>query len=258
MTRALVTGATAGIGLTFARHLARDGHDLVLVARDAVRLGQVAAELRAAHGVEVEVLAADLVQRPQLERVAERLRADRRPVDLLVNNAGFGVNQRFVGGDLEAEERMLAVLCTAVLVLSHAAAGGMVRRGHGAIVTVSSMASFFSLGTYSAAKAWATVFSEGLAGELRGSGVVVTALCPGYVHTEFHARAGIPESSIPGWLWLDADAVVATGLRDVRRGRAVSVPDVRYRVGAALAGVLPRPVVRAVSGRMSERRHRAT
>jgi len=251
---ALVTGATAGIGNAFARALAARGTDLVLVARDGVRLGGVAEQLHREHGVEVEVMAADLTLRPELHRVADRLRDPARPVDLLVNNAGFPTRQPFVGGDLAAEERMLDVLVRAVLVLSSAALPGMVQRRRGALVTVSSVAGFLPSGTYSAAKAWATTFTLSLAAELTGTGVTATALCPGYVRTEFHGRAGIRVGGLPAFAWLDADELVAACLADVARGRSLSVPSLRYRVAVTAARHLPLGTVQWFArGRMRRR-----
>jgi short-subunit dehydrogenase len=255
-TTALVTGATAGIGNAFARALASGGTSLVLVARDASRLAAVAQELRNRHHVDVEVIAADLADRAQLERVADRLRDDARPVDLLVNNAGFTVRQWFVGGDLEAEERMLDVLARAVLVLTSAAAPGMVRRRRGALVTVSSVASFMPAGTYSAAKAWATTFTMSLAAELAGTGVTATALCPGYVHTEFHDRAGIRMARLPEFAWLDADEVVAACLRDVARVRSLSVPSLRYRLAVVAIRHAPLRLVEWFARGRMRRRYR--
>jgi len=237
MATALVTGATAGIGKAFAQRLAAGGHGLVLVARDVERLEGLAESLRIAHGVPVEVLPADLSDPEALERVAQRLRDDAPPVDLLVNNAGFSVRGSFVGGDLAAELRMLDVLVRAVLVLSHAAAPGMVARGRGALLPG---------GTYSAAKAWATTFTTSLALELQGTGVTATALCPGYVRTEFHDRAGLDMSSLPGWAWLDADRLVRDCLADVRRGRSVSVPSRRYSAVVMLLRHLPAGALPAV------------
>jgi uncharacterized protein len=254
---ALVTGATSGLGLAFARRLAADGNDLVLVARDVPRLDEVAGELRSAYGRRVEVLPADLADRAQLQRVADRVADAARPVDLLVNNAGFGLGHGFVDGPLDDEERMLDVLVRAVLVLSHAAAAPMRDRGHGAIVNVSSVSGFVVMGSYSAAKAWVTTFSEGLANELGRHGVQVTALCPGFVHTQFHDRARMRMSQMPGPAWLDADDVVDACLADVRRGRVVSVPSLRYKAVVTLARLVPRPVVRRVTGAISRSRARA-
>jgi short-subunit dehydrogenase len=251
---ALVTGATAGIGNAFARALAARGANLVLVARDTARLEAVAGELRAGHGVDVEVLGADLADREQLEQVAVRLRDEARPVDMLVSNAGFGLKQRFVGGDLASEERALDVMARAVLVLSSAALPGMVDRGRGALVTVSSVAGFMPSGTYSAVKAWATTFTMSLAGELAGTGVTATALCPGFTHTEFHGRAGIRMGRVPEIVWLDADELVAACLADVERGRSLSVPGLQYKLAVTAMRHLPLPVVSWFSrGRMRRR-----
>src|SRR6478735_4646008 len=243
---ALVTGAAAGLGSEFAWQLATARHDLVLVDRDAGRLDRLAGQLRAVAGVEVEVLVADLSVRSDVERVAERLRSAERPVGLLVNNAGAAPGQRFVGGTLGREEDVNAVMVRAVLVLSHAAVGQMTARGHGAILNVASVAALITLGTYSAHKAWIRTFTEGLAVELRGTGVTATVVCPGFVHTEFHDRAGIDMSWLPEIAWLRADDVVATALADVRRGVVISTPSLRYRLGSGAARAMPRSVVRAI------------
>ena len=255
MGTALITGATSGIGLAFARTLARRGHDLVLVARDRERLDVVAAELRG-HRVEVEVLAADLADRSQMAMVEERLRA--KPVEILVNNAGFGVPQRFSTGDLDAEQQMLDVLVTAVMRLTHAALPGMVARGSGAVLNVSSVAGWITGGTYSAAKAWVTVFSESLSIELAGTGVHVTAVCPGYTHTEFHQRASMEMDSVPEWMWLDTQDVVDRALVDVRKGRPVSVAGTQYKALSLAAQYLPRPLVRAIGSRRAGGQARAS
>jgi uncharacterized protein len=254
MSTALVTGATAGIGLAFARRLAADGHDLVLVARGAERLGQVSGELSTAYGRQVETISADLTVRGEVQRVADRLADTARPVDLLVNNAGFALGRTFLGADLADEERLLDIHCRAVLVLTHAAAGAMRERGHGTIVNVSSVAGFSAMGTYSAAKAWTTTFSESLATQLAPYGITVTAVCPGFVHTEFHGRAGINMSKMPEIGWLDADDVVDEALRDVGKGRPVSVPSKRFKVVVMASRHLPRPLVRKVSGALQRRR----
>lgn len=253
MGTALVTGATAGLGLEFAWHLATARHDLVLVARTTERLDQVAGQIRAAAGVQVEVLTADLSDPDDVARVAERLAVtgdepgeDRRPVGLLVNNAGFATGQRFVGGDLDAELDAVDVMVRAVVQLSHAAVGQMTARGRGAVLNVASVAALTAGGTYAAAKAYVRSFTEGLAVELRGSGVTATVVCPGYTHTEFHDRAGLSMSGLPGTAWLDAPFVVAQALADVRRGVVISTPSVRYKAASALLRVLPRSAVRAV------------
>jgi short-subunit dehydrogenase len=256
MGTALVTGGSVGIGRAFAQRLAKDGYDLVLVARSKDRLEEVASELRSRYGVEVEVLAADLGQRPDMQRVADRLAEAQRPVDVLVNNAGFGLRKSFLGSDVEDQEQMLEVLCRAVLVLSHAAGRAMSDRGKGSIINVSSVAGFAAMGTYSAAKAWVTTFSEVLAGELRGKGVRVMALCPGFVRTEFHQRASINMSALPNALWLDADTLVDDAMADLARGRVISVPSLPYKVLSLAARYTPRPLVRALSGDLRKRRGR--
>ena len=242
---ALVTGATAGIGLTFARQLAAQGYDLVLVARDKTRLDEVAAELTTAHGVQTEVLPADLSDRAQLETVEARV-ADRvRPIDLLVNNAGFGLKDRFLDNTADAEEQMLDVLVVAVLRLSHAALGAMSERGHGGIINVSSVAAFLPRGTYSAAKAWVNSFSEWAANEYAGRGVHVMALCPGFTKTEFHERMGLDAAhgSAPSWMWLDVEDLVATALKDFGRKRVVSVPSAQYTADVGITRAIPRGVL---------------
>lgn len=239
MPTALITGPTSGIGNAFARRLAADGWDLVLVARDSVRLERVAAELRTAHGIEVEVLPADLAAAPARATVAERLAEDERPIDLLINNAAYAPKDRLLSTEFDAEDAVLAVLVRAVLQLSHAAARAMVARGHGGIINVSSVACFAPRGTYSAAKAWVTNFSESLAAELRETGVKVLVTCPGFTRTEFHARSGFDTDEIPGFLWLDADVVAADALAALARGRVRTVPGLQWKVIVAAMRHLP-------------------
>lgn len=252
MTTALVTGASSGIGLALARRLAREGNDLVLVARDRARLERLAGELRAAHGGAVEVLVADLADREQTGAVCERLADPDRPVDLLVNNAGFGLHRPFLDNDLAEEEAALDVMVRAVLLTSHSAGRAMRDRGSGAILNVSSVASFTASGTYSAEKAFVTVFSEALAAQLRGSGVTVTALCPGLTRTEFHERARMRLPGVPGALWLDADEVARQALADVAAGKVLSVPGPVWKVATAVVRALPRPLVRGSGTRLVE------
>nr|WP_249714645.1 SDR family oxidoreductase [Micromonospora sp. NBRC 107566] len=235
---AVVTGATAGIGAAFARRLATEGYDLLLVARDADRLRGTAADLSGRYGVSATALPADLSTPDGCDSVAARLGG----VHLVVNNAGMSLNRGFVGSDVADEERLLALNVTAVLRLTHAALPGMVERRRGAVVNVSSVAGFAALmpgSTYGASKAWVTAFSESIGQSVRPFGVRVMALCPGYTRTEFHDRAGIDMSGTPRWLWLDADRVVHDGLRDLARGRLVSVPDWKYR--AAVFGMRHAP-----------------
>lgn len=210
--------------------------------------------MRARHSIKVEILAADLSKRVQLRRVAERVADRDRPIDLLVNNAGFAMSKSLLKGDLADEEAMLDVLCRAVLVLSHAGALSMRDRGRGHIINVSSVAGFLPMGTYSAAKAWCTVFTEALAHELSGSGVSATALCPGFTRTEFHQRADLDMSRMPKAMWLEADGLVRACLDDVRAGKVISVPGVQYKVISGIAQVVPHSLLRAVSGRVDSLR----
>ncbi|MCI3921992.1 SDR family NAD(P)-dependent oxidoreductase [Paenibacillus sp. TRM 82003] len=238
------------MGAGFAERLAARGHDLVLVARDAGRLEERAARLRERHGVAVELLAADLADRAALQRVAERVADPVRPVDVLVNNAGFGLKQRFFDGDPADHERMFDVLCRAVLVLSRAATGAMVPRGRGYVLNVGSVAGMVpGGGHYSAAKAYVIVLTETLAGELRGTGVRATVVAPGYVRTEFHERSGMRSggrSALTRRVWLDVDDVVDAALDDLFAGRAVSVPTRRWQAVSTLLDVVPRGLVSRV------------
>ena len=253
MTTALITGGTAGIGKAFAAEFARSGYRLVLVARDADRLETVAGELRELGAAEVETLPADLSTEAGRTAVEARLRDGEQPVDFLVNNAGFGLGQAFTKSSIEDEETLLDVHVRATLRLTHAALPGMIQRGRGAVINVASVAAFAPRGTYSAAKAWIVTFTESVAAEVRSSGVRAMALCPGFTHTEFHQRAQVSTNDIPGWMWLNADDVVKTALRDLRRGLPVSIPGAQYKALTAATRYVPRSITTRISRSMSKR-----
>ena len=241
----LITGPTAGIGYAFARALAAEGHDTVLVARDEARLRAVASELEARYAIACEVLVADLSDLGQSRRVEERLRS--QPFDVVVNNAGFGMTKAFEDNDIEAEQASLDVLVRSVLRLTHAALGPMLAAGRGDVINVSSVAGYLPRGTYSSHKAWVTRFSSWASVHYRGRGVRVLALCPGFVRTEFHARMQADMAGIPSWMWLDADAVVREALMDLRKGKAVSIPSKRYKTLTTMARVMPRDLAERVA-----------
>ncbi|MFJ2110017.1 SDR family NAD(P)-dependent oxidoreductase [Streptomyces microflavus] len=243
MTTVLITGASAGIGAAFARRFAAEGCDLILVARDQERLERAADDLRGEFSVSVDVLVANLLNPVDCRRVADRVASGDRPVDVLVNNAGFGLAAPFPYSPLEDEERMLDLLVRVPLRLSHAAVPGMRARERGAIVNLSSMAGLLPTGTYGAAKAWITAFSESLRVDLAPYGVRVLAVCPGFTRTEFQERARMDVSALPSSAWLEADAVVTQALRDLHHNRPVSITGWRYKAFALAARHLPRAVV---------------
>jgi uncharacterized protein len=236
---AVITGPTSGIGRSFAFALASSDHDLVLVSRTQERLEKLAAELREKYDVGVEVIVADLGKRDELATVEARVSDPERPVDLLVNNAGFGLKRSFLHNTIDEEQYMLDVLVTAVLRLTRAALAPMVARGSGSIINVSSVAGYLPRGTYSAAKAYVTSLSEWADLTYRDRGVRVMALLPGFTKTEFHDRIDVDRSSAPSWMWLDADRLVRDALQDLERGRTISVPSKRYKVLSAVAKYTP-------------------
>jgi short-subunit dehydrogenase len=247
---ALVTGATAGIGRSFAHHLAASGHDLVLVARDRARLDEVARALVVRQGIAVEVLVADLANAGDRATIEARLADPARPIDLLVNNAGHGAGAAFLATTLETEEAMFEVNAHAVMRLTRAVLPGMVERRTGAVINVSSIAAWVPRGSYSASKAYVLSLSKSAALDVAPYGVVVQALCPGMTHTEFHARSGSDaERRIPGFLWLSADRVVAESLAALAAGRTVCIPSRRWRFIIAASRMVPARLSVAIAKR---------
>ena len=252
---ALITGPTSGLGAGFARRYAIDGYDLVLVARDATRLERLAAELHDEAGANVEVLVADLADAADRAKVADRLATG---VRVLVNNAGFGTSGEFWTADFALLQSQLDVNVTAVMQLTHAALPSMLAAGEGTVINIASVAGLLPGrgSTYSASKAWVIAFSEGLANGVGDRGVGVHALCPGFVHTEFHERAGIDMSSLPSFLWLEVDDVVRESLADVAKGKVVIVPGVQYKALTTAGRMVPRNLVRALNNAMGRGRDR--
>jgi short-subunit dehydrogenase len=236
---ALITGATSGIGAEFARQLAAQGNDLILVARDRERLAEAAAALAERFGVDVDVIDADLSEDDELADLEDRLRQREHPVDLLVNNAGFGLRTHFEASSVDDEQRLLDVLVTAPMRLCHAALTQMLPRGRGTIINVASVAGFTPRGSYGAAKAWILSFSRWANLHYRSRGVTVTALAPGLVRTEFHRRMGVRAAGVPAIGWLSAERVVRVALRDAAKGRALSIPSSRYKLAVFATRFIP-------------------
>ena len=257
--RALITGASSGIGAEFASQLAARGYDLTLVARREDRLKQVADSLRQAHAIATEVLPADLASDDGLARVEQCITAAEN-LELLVNNAGFGVYDHFHQADVRSQDQMHRLHVLATVRLTHAALGGMIGRGRGAIINVSSVAGFWQAPksvSYDATKCWMNSFTRGLALELEsiGSPVKMQALCPGFTISEFHAAAGIDRTLIPKSLWMTAEEVVAESLRGLDGGRMFVIPGWRYRLLVFFMRHLPQAVIDAVALRQRRNLH---
>ena len=256
-SRALVTGASAGIGREIASQLAGDGVDLVLVARREAELEELAGELRG-RGVQAEVLVADLTDPEDLQRVQARLVTEDAPVDLLVNNAGYGTFGQFASLDPDREAGQVELNVLALVRLSRAAAGAMVSRGAGGILNVGSVAGLQPLpgnATYAATKAFVNSFSQALHEELKPTGVHCTVLAPGFTRTEFQDTAGVGETSskVPSVMWMEAGPVARAGIDGVAANKALVLPGVLNRVNGALLGVAPDAVTRRVAGAVIRR-----
>ena len=241
---ALVTGATAGIGESFTRLLASKGYNIALVARDEVRLHERAAGLREKYGIQTFVLPADLATKSGVKSVEKYIQS--YEIEVLINNAGFGINKAFTVSDLGDEQDLLNVLVRAPMRLMHVILPGMKERKSGTVINVSSVAGFIAGGTYSAAKSYLTVLSESLNTELKGTGVIVSALCPGFTRTEFHQRGRMKMKGLPSFMWLNADKLVAQSWKDAQAHQPVSVPGWQYKLLVAIISIAPRSFVRQI------------
>ena len=248
---ALVTGATAGIGESFTRLLASKGFNIALVARDEARLHERAAGLREKYGVQTFVLPADLATNAGCASVEQYI--NEFEIEVLINNAGFGINKAFTASDLSAEQDMFDVLVRTPMRLMHVILPKMKARNSGTVINVSSVASFIAGGTYSASKSYLTVLSESLHTELLETDVKISALCPGFTRTEFHQRGRMKMKGLPEFMWLDSDQLVAAAWSDAQAGKAVSVPGWQYKLLVGVISSAPRRFVRKIGMNLRKR-----
>jgi uncharacterized protein len=239
---ALVTGATAGIGESFTRLLAAKGFNLVLVARDEARLHERAAGLKENFGAESVVIVADLATEAGCAKVEDYIRANE--IEVLINNAGFGINKAFTRSDLAKEEEVLKVLVRTPMRLMHVVLPAMKERNSGVVINVSSIAGFIAGGAYSASKAYLTVLSESLSTELSATNIKICALCPGFTRTEFHQRGRMKMAGLPNFMWLNSDFLVAKAWKDATSGKPVSIPGWQYKTLVGIISMVPRTAVR--------------
>ena len=240
----LVTGATSGIGESFTRLLAENNYNIVLVARDMPRLQERARELEAKFRVKTQIIQADLSTDAGCAAVEHYIANNQ--VDVLINNAGFGLNKAFTISALDAEQQMFDVLVRTPMRLMHVALPLMKQRNKGVIINVSSVAGYIAGGSYSAAKSYLTVLSESLHTELAGTKIKISALCPGFTRTEFHQRGRMSMKGLPSFMWLDSDKLVAKAWSDALKGEAVSIPGWQYQLLVFVIHSLPRSIIRKV------------
>jgi short-subunit dehydrogenase len=240
----LVTGATVGIGESFTRLLAQNGYNIVLVARDLPRLQERAKALESTFGIATTVIQADLATDAGCKTTEDFIANNQ--IDVLINNAGFGINKAFTMSQLDAEQQLLDVLVRTPMRLMHVALPGMKERNKGVIINVSSVAGWIAGGTYSASKSYLTVLSESLHTELSSTNVKVSALCPGFTRTEFHQRGRMSMKALPTFMWLNSDKLVAAAWKDAVAGKAVSVPGWQYQLLTFVMRNAPRPMVRKI------------
>ena len=241
---AVVTGATAGIGESFTRILAHEGFNIVLVARDLERMKERATHLESQFNVKTEIVQADLATDDGCAKVEKYIRENQ--IEVLVNNAGFGINKAFSTSALDAEQQMFDVLVRTPMRLMHTVIPGMKQRNSGTIINVSSVASFIAGGTYSASKSYLTVLSESLNTELASSGVKVSALCPGFTRTEFHERGRMKMGGLPKFMWLNSDKLVEQSWKDAVANKPVSIPGWQYKLLVGVISTVPRKFVRQI------------
>lgn len=240
--KALITGASSGIGYEFAKLLAGKGSDLVVTARDLQRLDNLATDFQSKFGVKVEVIAADLTTETGIELIENRLRTG--DIDVLINNAGYGLNRAFTRSDTREETLLMRILCEAPMRFAHAVLPNMIKNNSGTIINVSSVSAWITGGHYSAAKSYLMVLSESLHTELADTAVRVLALAPGFTHTEFHQRGKMKMDRLPNFMWLDVESVVAQGWSDAEAGKAISIPGRQYRFLYMVMRYAPRSLVR--------------
>jgi short-subunit dehydrogenase len=241
---ALVTGATAGIGESFTRLLADNNYNIVLVARDLPRLEERARALEAQYKISTHVIQADLATDTGCAVVEQYIASNQ--IDVLINNAGFGLNKAFTMSELVAEQQMMDVLVRTPMRLMHSALPGMKERNKGIVINVSSVAGYIAGGSYSAAKSYLTVISESLNTELAATNVKVSALCPGFTRTEFHQRARMSMKGLPNFMWINSDDLVAQSWSDALKGKAVSIPGWQYQLLVFIIQSVPRSIVRKI------------
>jgi len=239
---ALVTGATAGIGESFTRLLASEGFNIVLVARDEARLHERAQGLKDRYGADSVVIVADLATESGCAKIEEFI--SNNEIEVLINNAGFGINKAFTMSDLAKEEEVLKVLVRTPMRLMHIALPAMKARNSGVVINVSSVAGFIAGGAYSAAKSYLTVLSESMHTELSATNIKVSSLCPGFTRTEFHQRGRMKMAGLPEFMWLNSDELVAAAWKDALAGKAVSIPGWQYKLLVGIISVVPRSIVR--------------
>ena len=251
---ALVTGATSGIGESFTRLLADNNYNVVLVARDVSRLQERASGLEAQYKVQTHIIQADLSTDAGCAAVEQYIASNR--IEVLINNAGFGINKAFAMSELAAEQQLLDVLVRTPMRLMHVALPLMKERNKGVVINVSSVAGYIAGGTYSASKSYLTVLTESLHTELTGTHVKISALCPGFTRTEFHQRGRMSMKGLPNFMWLDSDTLVSKAWSDALKGKAVSIPGWQYKLLVFVIQGLPRTIVRKVGMSMRKKQRK--